>query len=101
MDRYGPNPYLETMGLVVSESVWRASKKELEDTGAWYDDALRLERGGYVAITGVHHEIHCLDWIKNGWSKYKDDTPPLAEHIEHTGQSSIPRFHTFSNIQAL
>ncbi|KAK4224047.1 hypothetical protein QBC38DRAFT_486307 [Podospora fimiseda] len=50
---------------------FRATQEELEQAGETWEDAVELDDGGYLATTGVYHELHCLRRLR--WYLYKDD----------------------------
>ena len=68
--------------------IWRATKDELVQSGAYEDRSLPLEHGGYMAIMRAYHELHCLDWIKREW----DPTRPLMRwHLGTLPPSQYPK----------
>ncbi|CRG89610.1 hypothetical protein PISL3812_06649 [Talaromyces islandicus] len=91
LDLVSPNPYAGPRTPEMDKAwenlkfyeIWRATKEELELSGAYEDRSLRLEHGGYMAIMRVYHELHCLlnqDWIKREWDpKYEH----MVWHLDH------------------
>ncbi|KAF2834048.1 hypothetical protein CC86DRAFT_277366, partial [Ophiobolus disseminans] len=69
--------------------VFRSTKEELQELGVWYDDAVRLENGGYMAGTGGLHIFHCLEDIQGRFAPaymnltVHDFSKHDLEHFDH------------------
>ncbi|KAI8631540.1 hypothetical protein F5Y19DRAFT_473212 [Xylariaceae sp. FL1651] len=51
-------------GVVRATSFFRASREEMERAGESIDDAVEIADGGYIAVLGVYHELHCLRHLR-------------------------------------
>ncbi|KAK5998946.1 Transacylase cctO-like protein [Cladobotryum mycophilum] len=41
-----------------------ASREEMERAGESMQDAVKMVKGGYIAVLGVYHELHCLRQLR-------------------------------------